>query len=914
MKDNPPIVMGFHAQQITLGSSSGRSRTIPNSLNPVWEEDVFLGTHRSKTALTLTVYDADSGLEFGDDLLGSRSMRMPFCSMFSAPRLITRCNEKPWEHCSVDDSSWKYPIGQSCNETGWVALDGSDDNNCLAGGNTPCLQIRVKVVPFIIKVEDSYSPNGMVSTTVAAYDASVGFPWAQTYGRIYADSTAYIDRGLAFSRPLVGGILLKTLNADKNFVGNRIYASFSMNFPATVWLCRDILDAAYTPTWLEDWTSTGYRIKTLQLTNTWTCRKKAFPATSRNQFNYLTSPPVYLYGNRDSFVNRAMTTMYVVIIVPIYDDDLVFVPATWDNKFTRGPFWRTVGQFGVVFAVFAYMVICYLRSIKLRLDRIETQLMKHATAGMENNILAALFLCYNETKNNMDFRRNLYFATLATKFIVSLPLWILWLWGVVAMYNVNPPAVGYGILFIGTAIIMGYYGFSLWHSMGWCMTGMAFNCLGLSAVLTMVFIIVTVFANPAVYKGGEPLDFLSLSAVFGTLNLIPLIFRAFSSDKSLARAVNQLLATVGMAGKTVTGKKEEKGILINVVNKTLEKPSATGGPKKEAAASAPAKVNLLSPFNTLLGTSYTIHVSIPYFKRADMVAVILKRCTGQVSKMSSSLYGLSVALLLLYAIIASVQTRYLTLGWANMFAILFLDLLHYLLGRGSNSWAPGHDVAIMSGGRMFISVICGKYWLVGYSFAYMLYGYALTDAIINKYLPHMTKAEAGAVAFFGLDSYLRTNFDLASSPEFCFGFLSFGFIALLLACAYVRPAGFPLPSVPIGGFFWPVYVFGVMAFLFILISCLTRATFRAFYLHRENLLMGAFRDSFFWSDTVRVPVVLAILTQVLVICSGLLIYAATKASIVFTLSIFLPPIIISVGFLYTKWSSNDYVLIVWPPP
>lgn len=54
-------------------------------------------------------------------------------------------------------------------------------------------------------------------------------------------------------------------------------------------------------------------------------------------------------------------------------------------------------------------------------------------------------------------------------------------------------------------------------------------------------------------------------------------------------------------------------------------------------------------------------------------------------------------------------------------------------------------------------------------------------------------------------------------------------------------------------------------------------------------------------------------TQVLVVCSGLLIYAATHASIVFILSIFIPPITIAGAYLYSKWIYNDYALIIWPP-
>jgi len=272
-------------------------------------------------------------------------------------------------------------------------------------------------------------------------------------------------------------------------------------------------------------------------------------------------------------------------------------------------------------------------------------------------------------------------------------------------------------------------------------------------------------------------------------------------------------------------------------------------------------ISLTSPFNSLLESCYTVHVSVPYFKYSDMVAVILKRCTGKIAGMSRTLYGISVFLLISYGGLAKLS-NYLPLAWLNVFAILCFDLIHYLLGRGCNAWAPGKDVAIMSGGRMFITVICGKYWLAGYSCAYMLYGYALTDAIITKHLPSMSMADAGAVAFFGSEEYLRTNFDIAASPEFCFSFLSFVYVALLLFVAYTKPSSLPLPVINVAGQPWPMYIFGVIAFLFILVSSCSRATFRALYLYRQNLLMGTFRDAYFWSSRIRVPVVLAVVTQV----------------------------------------------------
>ena len=133
------------------------------------------------------------------------------------------------------------------------------------------------------------------------------------------------------------------------------------------------------------------------------------------------------------------------------------------------------------------------------------------------NLLVSLFVSYNESKHNIEFRRHLYYATLATKMSIFFPLVILWLWGVVAITTVNPPAVGWGILLVGSMLIFGLYGFTLWKSQGWCMSPMAFRCLCISAGCAICFIIVVVFANPAVMFGHQALDFLSLSAVFGKL-------------------------------------------------------------------------------------------------------------------------------------------------------------------------------------------------------------------------------------------------------------------------------------------------------------------------------------------------------------------------------------------------------------
>jgi hypothetical protein len=85
-----------------------------------------------------------------------------------------------------------------------------------------------------------------------------------------------------------------------------------------------------------------------------------------------------------------------------------------------------------------------------------------------------------------------------------------------------------------------------------------------------------------------------------------------------------------------------------------------------------------------------------------MVSVIIQRCSGALAQKSAMLYASSVAVLLIYGIIASAQLRGggAVLAWSNVCAMLLLDVLHYLLGRGGHHWAPGLDVALLATGML----------------------------------------------------------------------------------------------------------------------------------------------------------------------------------------------------------------------
>eukprot|EP00953_Heterococcus_sp_UTEX-ZZ885_P030217 15978-Heterococcus_DN1.PRE.6 len=57
--------------QLQAGSITVRTRTAPNTLNPVWGEKVLLQRHNSGDNITVSIMDADSGLEVGIEYIYS---------------------------------------------------------------------------------------------------------------------------------------------------------------------------------------------------------------------------------------------------------------------------------------------------------------------------------------------------------------------------------------------------------------------------------------------------------------------------------------------------------------------------------------------------------------------------------------------------------------------------------------------------------------------------------------------------------------------------------------------------------------------------------------------------------------------------------------------------------------------------
>lgn len=126
--------------KFTVGGYSAETKNVRNNLNPRWNELVNIGYLASATAITVEIWDKDSGLEFSDDILVRSTLRVPFCSTFMAPYDEVRCGG-PFG-CESDDSSWRMPRRQQCNESGAINF----------GRRGVDLYVTVYLVPFVMEV------------------------------------------------------------------------------------------------------------------------------------------------------------------------------------------------------------------------------------------------------------------------------------------------------------------------------------------------------------------------------------------------------------------------------------------------------------------------------------------------------------------------------------------------------------------------------------------------------------------------------------------------------------------------------------------------------------------------------------------------------------------------------------------
>lgn len=929
---NLPNMDGFGAAGLTtdafitakIGNDERTSGEIPNSLNPKWEpcqekycageddivRDLNFGNRRAGGPILIRILDSDSGLEFDDDLIATFRVYVIYCSAFTAT-----VQKTPHEE---EDSKWAMPEQPLCVEEAWIPLQAGGECVLADGSITtefPCVKLRQTVVPFQLEIEQVYVPNTLVNGGMAGYYDEAT---SRIYGRVYSDSD---DRLMNYNRlqNAKGGILVRSSSRDNNNKGNSStqdgfpyipYARFTINYDADMYVFRRQSDMANQPEWLDasfGWTSTKEYAQLVGVVGDFGAVTKPVYAHVRNRYgDSLGAGEITGLNIRQDF-SDVTSQMYFIILVARESFDPP--PPIYSKEFGKVEFFLSCVQFGVLFSLFFKLSLEYLKRMRWRIDRVQSYLVSFAidqintTEAETKSVLNALFVCYNDSDKNIDFRRNLFYAKLAVKICVGLPIFVLFAWGVSIVTTVAPPTVGIFLVFIGLGTITCLYAIVRWRDMGWRMTPFILTLFMIAFGCAFLFLLSSTFVDPKVYNGGANVDFFALSAVFLTMNMIPMIWLAFTNDTKIMKSLNQVLAVVTASEKMNVLKNKFKrlgamGLKLGMMKGEIDRPR---GEKPK------------SPFFSLVGDNYSVVKSIPGFELADILQNAFVVSANSRARNNMRCYASSLFILLVYAIISYVSTDFPSQGFGILFTIIVLDSSMALLLRGNLSWSAGYIVYLMSLCRGCLVITGGQYWLLGQSLLYMVFGTALCKEIIGKNLPRMSKQEAGGITFFGHNADRRPLYDVSTSPEFVLAYLSFFFVFLLLVVVFTTNDPADFVTLPVFGQDWALWIFGLLGFVLVLFYGVALGTSRAFFLMKEQLLSEYAANAYLFFKKLRLPFMLAAASELLVVCSGLFLFASTGSTFIFIVSIFFPVILLLSLIVYAQWRKNDYRMIVWPP-
>jgi len=879
----------------------GKSRFIRNNLNPVWNEPVNLGLLASATEIIVEIWDYDIGVELSDDLLVRAPMRVPFCSMFHANLTELDCG-KPFG-CSADDSLWAAPKRLMCNESGIVSF--VNGANCFSGSGI-CLFLDVNIIPFQMNIELSNTPlNIGTPPKVSAFATQTpSAPWtvANRFGNpSIGDFSTFLDPRNQEASKMVGALMVQFRATEKaKGVANRISFYASVNFPATIYVCRTELDNKNgVPRWiLNEYIGTNVTVNRLQIMGTETnfgCYYKLHDGTVKNKWGGVKSNPLVFYTNtipgHDIKLTNDITfyqKMYVVLAIPrliVPPDD------NFNVVYDMALFVDSIGKYGLIWAWFMFLVARFLNKIDFRLDRIESWLASRVLTGENKSILGALFLTYHNTPCNIEYRSHLFHAKNAILVLLFMPQLLLIGWGFSCVVTMRPTALGFGVAFLGMGGVFQWFGFRLWERDNWRLSAMSVLPMALAVVLFFAYVIAIIFVDAAVVRFARSLNVAALSLLFGTLNAMPLMLVMFRQDKAHRNNLNAVLEK--MTDAVVKMRKTER--------------------RGEFKECMPANKSL----HSLLGSQYTINPNVPFFKFSTVLQEPEKDSPHSATDLNArdGMYDASLLILFVYLIIALARTDYPSLAFLNCLAVLTFDVIHTSLANGDNKWSAGYKIMLLILGRMLIMGSTPSLWMVNYSGAYLLYAVALMQEMINNSLPMLSKREAGEIAFAGKDDFgVNKSKDIAGTAFFCFGWLTFVFICLLLVSAYGRVSSMlPVPRVEVAKTLWPVYAFGVISILLVITGGLLSATIRAFYLSKHGLLRGWAREAYMFRAYINTPVILAVFAEIAIVFSGVLIYAMTKSAAVLIVCVFVPVIVLTLGHAYREWVRNDFELVKWPP-
>ena len=531
-----------------------KSKIERNSLNPTWNERLTLGYMRSGESISFELWDYDIGLEFADDLVAKKTFRVPYCSFFTANITDIKC-DNPYG-CESQDSLWASPNNKRCTETIWINLNPSkdlfDEKECIAKTET-CLLFNLIIIPFSVKLDQIVS-GGSENIQISIFnnpinlnlnqkllDTLIGYPF------IGDVSTRY---NVSSSNALLGAINLRFPSSDKTLGPSELVSFYlSVNMPAIIYICRDKLDNLKgVPKWLQKWDKSSESINLEPGNVKFECFYINTTGTVINKYGGIVSGVIPIHFNSivgydtNSTINFYQN-MYTVLALPtqenLYESNNIVA-------YDRFGLILTILEYGIIWFWFAFLVTNFLIRINFRMDRIYSYVVNKSFTGGSKNILAILFLEIHNTPSNISYRSHLFHSRSIIYFILCIPFLLLFSWGYCFSATFSPVLLGMAIAWVGNALLFLLLGYKLWSNHQWHLTINSIVSFAISLIFIFVYLFHVIFYGESNESISRPFWFVSnvnfgaLSIVFGTLNLIPLIYLTVLKNYPLNSRINQI--------------------------------------------------------------------------------------------------------------------------------------------------------------------------------------------------------------------------------------------------------------------------------------------------------------------------------------------------------------------------------------
>jgi len=864
--------------------STQETNRVGNKKYPKWNETLAMGWHRAGEAqVVLQVLDYDTGVEVvdgGDDVLGNVRFRLPFCSSLETDYADLVCDDKG---CKVPGSSWAAKGSKLCREEGWLPLGNgyytgsAAEQDCCEITQRPCIYVIIQVVPFQAYIEEATEP--FVTTLFAdARTKSAGILPASSFGWPYIDNiTEY--RLIDSKSPLnaSGALLLQTMSSVSQRSCDLGYARVSINAEATLTLCRPA-DCYTIPPWLWDWEYVmPIPIMKQDHYIGYTCHQRFFTPRTGSGLSTITLGWPCCEKN------------YFVVVEPHFGTSSKV--NRWQVHFERIELIVRSVQFGVPLMIFLpgltrLLVLCRFHVARpaMHLFSIGKDFIVEKRHGV-SALPFFLFLGDGSSKNNREFRHNLYWASRCVFFLGAMACSTLWACGVVIATTVRPARIGLCIVFMGTGALSLSCGLSRWRHEQWRLT--QHSCIGITLSMGCVWAY-SLLATINDYASNT--DFMALTMVFLGLGIAPLALEIIEFSSNLEQSRGMLVLSLAAAARSVESK------LIG---------SKRGN-------------------YWLLKECHSASSDLPDF---DFVPDVAGNLCGLNNKMNSMEMAAlrrailrTVARLTLLAYIVGVfilTTRgYLALAFVIL--LITIDIVHYCLDCGSVKWSPSRTICLVTGARAVIVFGGERRWIIGFSVIYSVYGSLILIAIVDKYLPYLSHQEACEQAFHVDSTTCRSltsaRFNVAGEPEFALLLMTGAFFVIVVVVSYTEPQGVPLPLLNISTTAQlPASTCSIIALLLVAFYGSAHGFVRAASLESQNLLLGGTASAYLMFRCFNLSKMLAAFSYVCLLVAGLLLWGELQAPAAFAVLALGPLCILCFICSCHTWLVNDCRLVAWPP-